>query len=553
MSSHRRGRDAALARLTAPGSRYEIRTENVLGEQLEVFAHRERTLGELLRASGRFEDGEYLVDDGFRLTFDAHLASVAAVANALQDKFGVGKGDRVAICSANSAEWVIAFWAVSALGAITVGMNSLWAKPEIDYAIDNSEPTLIIADAPRRQLIGDVSLPVLSVEEAVPALIAEYSGCCLPEDVADEDDPVVILYTSGTSGRPKGATHSHRNVIAACWFHLLNDAIAAELGQAPSRRRYLMATPLFHIAALHNLAVVRLAVGDTAVIYSGRFDIARVLELIEVEGITNWGAVPTMGSRLVEYADSHGLDEYDLSSLRTFTLSTAPSSAELKERIRVALPQAGLAMGTTYGLTESSTASTLASAEDVMVEPDSVGRPVPTMQVEIRSSDGQRVPNGAEGDIYIRGAQVMLGYWRNPEATAAAHAEHRWFRTGDIGMFVDGQLRISSRRSDLIIRAGENVYPVEVEHQLSAHPAVRECIVMGVPHSDLGEEVAAVVVLRPDLAVTAEDLHQHMCSRIARYKIPSRWRLTHIDLPRNATGKVNRAEVKCEVTDTDGN
>jgi len=290
--------------------------------------------------------------------------------------------------------------------------------------------------------------------------------------------------------------------------------------------------------------VIRLAVGDTAVIHQGKFDIDRVLRLVEAEKVTNWGAVPTMASRLIEHADTHGLDGYDLSSLRTFTVNSAPSAPTLKQRVREVLPVAGRALGTTYGLTESSSAATLASAADLVADPETVGRPVPTMEVEVRDTENRRVPDGVEGEVCLRGPLVMTGYWHDPEATAAVTTADGFFRTGDLGTMHDGQLRISSRRSDLILRGGENVYPAEVENALDAHPDVRESIVLGVEHPDWGEEVAAVVVLDEGSTTTPEDLSAHVQSLIARYKVPTRWTLTSEALPRNATGKVMRRQVR---------
>ncbi|WP_244928610.1 class I adenylate-forming enzyme family protein [Nocardioides sp. W7] len=540
-------RDEAVARLTAPGQPFEIRTEEVRGQQLQVFADRQRSVGELLADSARHGDAEYLVTERSRMTFAEHRDAVAALAAALRTEHGVGRGDRVAICAANCPEWIVAFWAAQALGAVVVGMNSMWAAPEMVYALELTEPAVLIADGPRRALVEDPGMPVLSIEEDLPALLEQYAGASMPADLdtlVDEDDPAVVLFTSGTTGRPKGATHSHRNVIAAVWFHLLNDAVAAELGMALPPRRFLLATPLFHIAALHNIAVIRLVVGDTAVLHLGKFDIDRVLRLVETERVTNWGAVPTMASRLIEHAEQHGLDDFDLSSLRTFTVNSAPSAPTLKQRIREVLPIAGRALGTTYGLTESSSAATLASAADLAADPETVGRPVPTMEVEVRDVDNRRVPDGVEGEICVRGPLVMIGYWRNPEATAAVTTPDGFFRTGDLGTMDGGQLRISSRRSDLILRGAENVYPAEVENALDAHPDVRESIVLGVPHRDLGEEVAAVVVLRPGATTTADELRDHVQSLIARYKVPTRWTLTAEALPRNATGKVMRRSVQ---------
>lgn len=549
MSDPRRAPDAraeAIARLTAPGAPFEIVEEQVRGTAMPVFRNRYRSLHQLLVDSARHGDAEYLVCDDLRLTFTEHLDRVASLASELRARYGVAEGDRVAILSANNAEWIMTFWAATALGAVTVGMNSLWSAREIAYGVELSEPAIIVADTPRRELLGSVDVPVLTIEEDIPALSTSRPGSDLPVPNVGEDDPAVILFTSGTTGRPKGATHSQRNMVAAVDFHRFNDALAAEFGRAPSGRRFLLATPLFHIAALHNLAVPRLAFGDTAVITTGRFDIDRVLRLIERERLSNWGAVPTMISRLVEHGD---LSAYDLSSLQTISVSSAPSSAALKERLRRTLPVAGRSLGTTYGLTESSSAATLATAADLVERPDTVGTAVPTMRVEVRDEDGRPVPDGVEGEIYVRGPLVMLGYWNNAEATAAAIDDAGWMRTGDLGTMDDGYLRISSRRSDLILRAGENVYPAEVEDVLAEHPAVRECIVLGAEHADLGEEVCAVVVVAHADAVTVDELRTYMAERIAQYKVPTRWTLTTDELPRNATGKVKRQEVVLSAPD----
>lgn len=528
-------RDEALAAITAPGQQFEVHTENVLGQALPVFANRQRSLGELLRASARFGGREYLVTEHSRLSFARHYAVTAAFAEALRTDYGIRKGDRVAICAANSPEWIIAFWAITSLGAIAAGMNSMWAAPEMQHAIELTRPSVIIADEPRRKLLS-TDVPVISTQEDLPALATRHPGVEAPEVEVDEDDPAVILFTSGTSGRPKGATHSHRNVIAASWYILLGDALAAAMGSPPPPdRRFLLMSPLFHIASLHNLAVPRLAAGDTAIVYEGRFEIDRVLEMIEAERVTNWGAMPTMLSRLVSHEN---LGKYNLSSLRSLSVNSAPSTTELKERVRAAFPAGSLT--TTYGLTESSTAATMATAADLAADPDTVGRPVPNIEVSVRGPSGEEVPEGIEGEIWLRGAQMMLKYWDDPAATAASTAPGGWFRTGDIGKFVAGQLHISGRRSDLILRGAENVYPAEVENVLNTHPTISECGVFGVPDSDLGEEVAAIVVTEPGASVTAGELTSYARERLAKYKVPSRWLITSEPLPRNATGKIIR-------------
>jgi acyl-CoA synthetase (AMP-forming)/AMP-acid ligase II len=541
-------RDEVVARLTAAGAPFEIARDDVRGQRLEVFTHRQRSLAQLVRDSARFGDAEYLVSVSERLTFAEHHDRVAALATALREEYGVRPGDRVAICAANRPDWVVVFWATVSLGAVAVGMNSMWAPAEVRHGLELTRPRVLVADARRRALaepLDGSGIAVIDLDDDLPALVDRHRGGPLPEVDIAEDDPAVILFTSGTSGRPKGAVHSHRNVVAASWFHLLNDAVAAELGAPQHDRRFLLVTPLFHIAALHNLAVVRLAVGDTAVVHLGRFDIDEVLRLVERERVTNWGAVPTMVSRLVERAERQGLADLDLSSLRTISIGTAPSSPALRARLREALPDAGRSLGTTYGLTESSTAATLATAAELLADPDTVGRAVPTMELEVRGPDGVALPPGQEGEVHLRGALVMLGYWDDPDATAAAMGPDGWLSTGDLGTLLDdGHLHISSRRSDLILRGGENVYPAEVENQLVTHQAVAECIVLGIPDPDLGEAVAAVVVLHDGADASEADLVEHLRPRLARYKLPTHWVLTATPLPRNATGKVNRREVR---------
>ncbi|WP_300681857.1 class I adenylate-forming enzyme family protein [Nocardioides sp.] len=545
-------RDEIIAALTAPGQPFEIHPELVSGHEVDVFAHRQHRLVELLQASARFGDGEYLVSAAQRFTYTEHLERVAALAAGLREEYGVGPGDRVAICAANCPDWVVTFWATVSLGAVVVGMNSMWAPAEIAHGLELTRPTVVVADAARRTLAESfegsaaalAGTPVIDIDTDLPALVERHRGAVLPDVPVDEDDPAVVLFTSGTSGRPKGATHTHRNVIAAVWFHLLNDAVAAEMGMPQSGRRFLLVTPLFHIAGLHNLCVTRLAIGDTAVVHLGKFDIEEVLRLVERERVTNWGAVPTMISRLVERAETKGMDDVDISSLRTLSINSAPSSAALKERLRVVLPHVGRSLGTTYGLTESSSAATLASAAELVEDPETVGRAVPTMQIEVRDPQGNAVAAGVEGEICLRGPLVMSGYWNNPEATAGSIDDHGWFATGDLGsLTAEGHLRIASRRSDLILRGAENIYPAEVEHQLTGHADVDECIVIGVPDADFGQAVAAIVVLREGATAGEEELTDYLRPRLARYKLPTRWILSSDPLPRNATGKVNRMEL----------
>jgi acyl-CoA synthetase (AMP-forming)/AMP-acid ligase II len=526
------------ARLTGPGGAFELAVQDVRGVPLPVFVNRRECLRDWLVASAdQCGPREYLVQGDRRITYEQHLTAVASVAHMLAHDYGVGPGDRVAILAANSPDWVVTFWATISLGAIAVAGNAWWTAREVEYSLGRARPNVVVADAKRARLVG--GLPQLRMED-VPPIIAAQRSTELPDVTPVVDDPAVIVYTSGTTGHPKGVVHSHRNLLAVIEYHRYGDALAAETARAfgmPERsapRRFLMSLPLFHIASLHNLAVARVAGGDTVVIDAGRFDVDRVLRLIETESITNWAIVPTMAHRVVEH---RRLDAYDLSSLTALSINSAPSSPALKDRVRTAVPSVQAAVIDSYGLTEGSTAATVATPMDLALHPTSVGRPIPSVEISIRTPSGEPLPDGDEGEIWLRSQFTMLGYWDDPEATAAALTSNGWLRTGDLGTLRDGRLYLASRRSDLILRGGENVYPAEVEAVLEEHPAVEECVVFGLDDADLGQAVAAVVVCRD---VTEDALRTFAADRLAYYKVPAHWRLTDEPLPRTATGKVIR-------------
>lgn len=533
------------AGLTAPGAPFELTVEPVLGVPIPVLARRRRSLRDLLEHSLRWGERDYLVTEDRRLSFTEHAAAAGALATALATRYGVGKGDRVGILAANGPDWVITFWAAQCLGAIPVGYNAWWAPREIAYGLDHATPAVVIADAKRAALLAatGTEIPVLTMETDLPALIAEFGGGELPATPVDEDDPAVILYTSGTSGKPKGVVHSQRNMVAISDYHRFTDAMLAAFtgqppGDGPSDRRYLVTAPLFHIASLHNLVIPRLATGAAAVFPHGAFEVGRVLSLVERERVTNWAAVPTMASRLLD----HDVAQHDLSSLAALSLNSAPSSPALLASLRAKIPSLQFALTTSYGLTESGTAATVATPLDLAADDASVGRAIFGVALEIRDADGNAVPDGDEGEICIRSPYVMLGYWNDEAATAKAIDGERWLRSGDFGTVVDGRLTVSGRRTDLILRGGENVYPTEIENVLTEHPAVAECAVFGVAHPDLGQEVAAVVVAEPG-AVDPEELRAFVAERLAYFKVPARWRITSDALPRNATGKVTRRDL----------
>jgi acyl-CoA synthetase (AMP-forming)/AMP-acid ligase II len=529
------------ARLTGPGGPFELAVEDVRGIPLPVWKNRRTSILEWLAESAAFGDRDYLVQGGRRMTYAEHIVAVERLADRLHSEYGVQPGDRVAVVAANSIEWVVAMWATLRLGAVVVAGNAWWTPHEAAYSLQRAEPEVIIADSRRTGLVDGVKAPVLLTD----GLLAPDRGRVAERrhPAADEDDPAVVVYTSGTTGHPKGATHSHRNLLAVIEYHRYTDAVGAELASAfgmPARtepRRFLISLPLFHIASLHNCVIPRLTTGDTIVIDEGRFDVERVLGVIEHERVTNWAVVPTMAHRVVDHP---AVSKYDLSSLAALSINSAPSSPALKDRVRGAIPTVQASIADSYGLTESSTAATLATPMDLVAFPTSVGRTIPSVELSIRDADGAQLADGEEGEIWLRSQFTMLGYWRDDAATAAAITADGWLRTGDLGSVVDGRLYMATRRSDLILRGGENVYPAEVEAVLDEHPAVLECAVFGVDDPDLGQAVAAIVVCEGG---DEDEVRAFVSERLAYYKVPAHWRLTTTPLPRTATGKVIRSSL----------
>ncbi len=533
---------AVMEQLTGPGGPFELRETDVLGSRLPVFVNQRHALHELLAESAEYGDRTYIATACGRISFAEHAAQVASLARALREDYGVRPGDRVAIAAANSPSWITTFWATVSIGAVSVGLNAWWSARELAYGVEDSRPTVIVADAKRATLLANSAVPVLTVEEDIPRLSAVHPGEPLPSAEVAEDDPAVILYTSGTSGRPKGVVHTHRNLLAVAEYHRMNDALAQAFGDPtdPHDRSYLLVLPLFHIASLHNLVLPRLATGSKIALHQGAFDVDKVLRLVEAERVTNWGAVPTMAHRLLEHGD---LACYDTSSLTAFSLSSAPSSIALKQRLREGLPFAS-GMVDSYGLTETCTGAAVATPMDLAEAPGTLGRPIVGVQMEVRDPFDNPVGPGVEGEICVRSVYNMLGYWDNVEATARTIGQDRWLHTGDIGeMDEQGRVRLTSRRSDLIIRGGENVYPVEIEAVLDEYPGVQECAVLGVENPELGQEVAAVIVCAAGATVTEENLREFAAEQLAYFKVPSRWRFTEEPLRRNATGKIFRTGI----------
>jgi acyl-CoA synthetase (AMP-forming)/AMP-acid ligase II len=549
------GMAAVEAQLLGPGGFFELTTDSVDGETMTVFARRLPHLRAALEAAEAFGDREYVVfaDRTQRrvLTHPEHRRAVASVARVLREEHGVGPGDRVAILAANCPEWIVAFWAAVSLGAIAVGLNGWWVGDEIRYGIADCDPAVLVVDRKRLERLEgeDPGVPTIVIEDDFDRLWHAHPDAPLPDVAIAEDDPALILYTSGTTGRPKGAVNTHRNVLAAIgmsFFHGARMAMSRPADpDAPSAPICQLVTyPLFHVSGLHMGAIAFMVSGIRSIWTLGRFDPEVVMELIQTEGITGWSYTPTMLHRVVHHPR---LDEYDLSGLRQGGGGGAAFSPALLETARTAIPNIRASMGVGYGQTECAALATINAGEELVAFPESAGRPLPTIDLEIRDEDGKPLPEGEDGEIFVRGPVVMPGYWRRPEATAATILPGGWLRTGDVGHMEGGRLHLATRKRDLILRGGENVYPMEIENRVEAHPDVAEVAVIGVDHEVLGQEVKAVVVPMPGATLDAEELHAFCAASLAYFKVPAHWEIRTEPLPRNALGKV----VKAALTEPD--
>jgi acyl-CoA synthetase (AMP-forming)/AMP-acid ligase II len=535
----------SIARLTAPGAPFEIVEEEVLGERMSVFRTRPRSLREILAGSAAHGDREYLVHGDRRISFALHLRLVASTAQALRELYGVRPGDRVAILAANCPEWIVAFWATTSLGASVAALNGWWTQDEILFGVENSDPRVLIGDRKRLARVAshDVGVPVIEIESEFGKLLTHAPQARVPEDPIAEDDAAVIRYTSGTTGRPKGAVNTHRGICGFVQTTMLNGArlmLAASARGAkpeanPPALAALVTAPLFHMSGLHAGAILMLAVGGKTVWRSGRFDAEDVLRLIEKERITTWAGLGSMAPLVLNHPR---IGDYDLSSLRNLGSGGAPTSPTLLERMKQVSPVGARGRGLGYGLSESVASVSVIGGEELEERPTSVGRVQPTIRVEIRDPEGRALPEGREGELHVRSPYTMLGYWRNEEATRRAIKPGRWLATGDVGRIEDGYLYINSRARDMILRAAENIYPIEIEHRLEAHPGVAEAAVVGVDHPELGQEVKAIVVPKRGAPLDTRELARFVGEKLAAYKVPAHWELRSEPLPRNAAGKI---------------
>jgi acyl-CoA synthetase (AMP-forming)/AMP-acid ligase II len=529
-----------FAGILGPGGVFEMVEDDVLGARLPVFVRRPRSLAATVDAAAGHGDRPFAVEGDRTVTFADLPDRVRDVAARLAAA-GVGRGDRVAMAGRPSLDHCLVALGTMARGAIATVLNPAWTDDEVAHALATTAPTLHLGeDGPRSfadLLAGPAPTPLAPDEVAVA-----------------EDDAATIIFTSGTTGRPKGAVLSHRNAIHFCWSAAATNLVhrlAVPGGSAPGGGNppaVVASAPLFHMSGLLGQLVNAVTWGITLVVPPpGRWDATTHLELTERHRVTTWSLVPTQLWRIVDHPD---LDRFDLSSLEAIGGGGAAFPPELLRRAAERLPGAGTGVRVGYGMTEASGTLTLVLPPVGDADLASVGGATAGSEVEVRDPSGRPLPEGEIGQIWGRSAGVFRGYWGNEAATRAVFDEDRWYATGDYGRIElegtdGGRLFVESRLRDMIIRGGENIYPIEIENRLVEHPAIVDAAVVGVPDRVLGEQVKALVVVAPGAEVGDDEVRDWVGATLARYKVPALVERRDA-LPRNALGKLDKEQLRGE-------
>lgn len=556
--------DERLQPLIGPGAPFEVEPLVLNGVLLRTFIRAPQSIVDAFRMSVAYETLDHVVFEDERLTFAEVRRTALAVAGELFARFDVRKGDRVAIAMRNYPEFVTSFWAAAVLGAIIVPLNSWWTGPELAYALADAGVRVAFMDDERLGRLADSSgapekLHYVGVRGARSAALTsvpfEELAAAQPmseHDLASTgaDDPATILYTSGTTGRPKGALASNRATIT----NLMNMAFAAARAQLlsglPARpvgqNTTVTAAPLFHIGGV--AAIVGGAMGGSKLVLMRKWDVAELLRLAEREGATGLGGVPAMARELL---DSPELAKFDLSAVRSFPLGGAPVPPDLPLRaVDIFGPDIQILNG--YGLTETTSAVCTNVGEEFLRHPDSVGRPNLTADLRVEDSGGNLLGPDQVGELCFRSPQVAQCYWNDPSATSTSFVDG-WFHSGDLGYYDDqGYVYVVDRLKDVVIRGGENVYCAEVEAALFEHPRIADVAVIGLPEPVMGERVCVVVVPRAGEKLDLAEVRAFLAEHLASFKCPEAL-YTAKELPRTATGKTAKSKLRLLISaDPDG-
>ncbi|MCX2981099.1 AMP-dependent synthetase [Halieaceae bacterium IMCC14734] len=549
--------------LTQPGQMFELTTISIRGaDDVKAFANIPGSLRDVWEMTAGHGQADYLVYEDERWTYEEAHQQVQSIAAWLTAN-GVQQHDRVAIAMRNYPEWMLAYWAVISMGAVAVGMNAWWVPEEMDYGLADSAPKALICDKERLQRFSeiaanhpDIKVVAVRCEDELPAGVVSWSELISADPVKqtveiDPDDDACVFYTSGTTGRPKGAQLTHRgcvtNLFAVVFANMAQSMAAAkvsppvETDEAPVQQAAIIATPLFHVTA-NNCLAQALTLAGGKLLHMYKWDAGEALRIIEAEKITTFTGVPVMSREMMNHPD---YQHRDTSSLKSLGGGGAPVQPDLVDKIDKNGGNAAPSQG--YGMTEVCGIISAVGGAYFVDKPKSAGLVMPTFDIKCVDEDGKEVPLGERGEVCVKGAQVIKGYLNRPEATAEAIVDG-WLATGDIGYLDDdGFLYLVDRAKDMVLRGGENVYCSEVETVLFSHDDVAECAVFSVPDDRLGEEVGAAIYLTAGKSLTAEELREFCKVHLSAYKIPRYIWMMDEQLPRNASGKFLKKELQKEL------
>lgn len=550
----------AWTELTSPGQIFEIATIEVRGAPMRSFVHAPASLRDIWLSTAAHGDSEYLIYEQERCTYTQAHEFAGSIANWLSQQ-GVQKGDRVAIAMRNYPEWMMAYWAITSMGAVVVGMNAWWVPHEMQFALEDSAPKVMICDKERllrfeeiRQSFPDLIVVGVRLEDEAPAYVTDWmevinTDSAMPQVVIDPDDDACVFYTSGTTGHPKGAQLTHRGCVA----NIMNigfstmvqgAAVARASGESapaadPSEKLCaLVATPLFHVTG-NNCVAQSIAAAGGKLVHMYKWDAAEALRLIEVEKVTTFSAVPMMSREMIQHPD---FTIRDTSSLKTMGGGGAAVQPDLTAKVDKVMKNASPSAG--YGMTETSGIIAALAGKFLVDRPSSVGRAAPTLEAKCVDEQGNTLAAGIVGELWVRGAPVIKGYLNRVEATAESITDG-WLHTGDVAYLDEDEfIHLVDRAKDMVLRGGENVYCAEVENAIFSHDDVAECVVFAVPDERLEEEVAAAIYLKEGTSLSVDSLRAHCKGLLASYKVPRYIWIVSQPLPRNANGKFVKKDVR---------